>query len=57
MPRCPKSLMRARAWRPEQSVPAGAQSTSAEVTLAQLDQPGPTVGEIEEAERESLRYE
>ncbi|MER7717648.1 MSMEG_1061 family FMN-dependent PPOX-type flavoprotein [Streptomyces flaveolus] len=54
-PHCPKSLMRANAWRPEQWVPADAQPTSAEVTLAQLNLPGLTVDQIEEAERESLR--
>ncbi|CAL9421550.1 MULTISPECIES: MSMEG_1061 family FMN-dependent PPOX-type flavoprotein [unclassified Streptomyces] len=54
-PHCPKSLMRANAWQPEQWLPADAQPTSAEVTLAQLDLPGLTVEQIEEAERESLR--
>lgn len=54
-PHCPKSLMRADAWKPEQWVPADAQPTSAEVTLAQLNLPGLTVDQIEEAERESLR--
>ncbi|MEU3838625.1 MSMEG_1061 family FMN-dependent PPOX-type flavoprotein [Streptomyces sp. NPDC028635] len=54
-PHCPKSLMRADAWQPERWVPADAQPTSAEVTLAQLDVPGLTVEQIEEAERESLR--
>ncbi|MEU2553451.1 MSMEG_1061 family FMN-dependent PPOX-type flavoprotein [Streptomyces sp. NPDC014684] len=54
-PHCPKSLMRANAWQPEQWVPADAQPTSAEVTLAQLDMPGLTVAQVEEAERESLR--
>ncbi|MFF5447189.1 MSMEG_1061 family FMN-dependent PPOX-type flavoprotein [Streptomyces sp. NPDC012888] len=54
-PHCPKSLMRAHAWQPEQWVPADAQPTSAEVTLAQLDLPGLTVDQIEEVERESLR--
>ncbi|WP_129840943.1 MSMEG_1061 family FMN-dependent PPOX-type flavoprotein [Streptomyces sp. RFCAC02] len=54
-PHCPKSLMRAGAWDPERWVPADAQPTSAEVTLAQLNVPGLTVERIEEAERESLR--
>ncbi|EYT81366.1 MSMEG_1061 family FMN-dependent PPOX-type flavoprotein [Streptomyces sp. NPDC003703] len=54
-PHCPKSLMRAGAWQPERWVPADAQPTSAEVTLAQLDLPGLTVGQVEEAEQESLR--
>ncbi|AEW93811.1 MULTISPECIES: MSMEG_1061 family FMN-dependent PPOX-type flavoprotein [Streptomycetaceae] len=54
-PHCPKSLMRANAWQPERWVPAEAQPTSAEVTLAQLNMPGLTTDQIEEAERESLR--
>ncbi|UFR00257.1 pyridoxamine 5'-phosphate oxidase family protein [Streptomyces sp. Go40/10] len=54
-PHCPKSLMRADAWQPQQWVPADAQPTSAEVTLAQLNLPGLTVDQIEEDERESLR--
>lgn len=54
-PHCPKSLMRAHAWQPENWLPADAQPSSAEVTLAQLDLPGLTVEQIEEAERESLR--
>ncbi|MER5889496.1 MSMEG_1061 family FMN-dependent PPOX-type flavoprotein [Streptomyces sp. NPDC001941] len=54
-PHCPKSLMRAGAWEPEQWVAADAQPSSAEVTLAQLDLPGLTVEQVEEAERESLR--
>lgn len=54
-PHCPKSLMRANAWQPQRWVAADAQPTSAEVTLAQLDLPGLTIGQIEEAERESLR--
>ncbi|MEV5986322.1 MSMEG_1061 family FMN-dependent PPOX-type flavoprotein [Streptomyces sp. NPDC052051] len=54
-PHCPKSLMRAHAWQPEKWVPTDAQPASAEVTLAQLNLPGLTVEQIEEAERESLR--
>ncbi|MEV5017997.1 MSMEG_1061 family FMN-dependent PPOX-type flavoprotein [Streptomyces sp. NPDC053780] len=54
-PHCPKSLMRANAWRPEQWLPADAQPSSAEVILAQLNLPGLTLEQIEEAERESLR--
>ncbi|GAA3491544.1 MSMEG_1061 family FMN-dependent PPOX-type flavoprotein [Streptomyces cremeus] len=54
-PHCPKSLMRASAWQPERWVPPEAQPTSAEVTQAQLNLPGLTVDEIEQAERESLR--
>ncbi|GHB51271.1 hypothetical protein GCM10010377_47840 [Streptomyces viridiviolaceus] len=54
-PHCPKSLMRADAWQPEQWVPADAQPTSAEVTLAQLNLPGLTLDQVKEAERESLR--
>ncbi|MYS73356.1 hypothetical protein GTY88_23490, partial [Streptomyces sp. SID5926] len=54
-PHCPKSLLRADAWRPERWPSADAQPTSAEVTLAQLNLPGLTLDQIEEAERESLR--
>ncbi|MYW67086.1 pyridoxamine 5'-phosphate oxidase [Streptomyces sp. SID8379] len=54
-PHCPKSLMRANAWRPERWLPGDAQPTSAEVTLAQLNLPGLTIDQIEETERESLR--
>ncbi|CAL9332462.1 MSMEG_1061 family FMN-dependent PPOX-type flavoprotein [Streptomyces sp. enrichment culture] len=54
-PHCPKSLMRAGAWRPERWVPADAQPASAQVTLTQRNLPGLTLERIEEAERESLR--
>ncbi|MFD5300848.1 MSMEG_1061 family FMN-dependent PPOX-type flavoprotein [Streptomyces mutabilis] len=54
-PHCPKSLMRANAWRPERWLPADAQPSSAEVTLAQLNVPGLTLDQVEEAEQESLR--
>ncbi|MEV0439427.1 MSMEG_1061 family FMN-dependent PPOX-type flavoprotein [Streptomyces spectabilis] len=54
-PHCPKSLMRAHAWQPDEWVPADAQPASAEVTLAQLNLPGLTIEQIEEIERESLR--
>ncbi|GAB2330729.1 MSMEG_1061 family FMN-dependent PPOX-type flavoprotein [Streptomyces griseoincarnatus] len=54
-PHCPKSLMRGNAWQPEKWVPADAQPSSAQVTLAQLNPPGLTVEQIEEIERESLR--
>ncbi|MYT81944.1 hypothetical protein YW3DRAFT_03431 [Streptomyces sp. MnatMP-M77] len=55
-PHCPKSLMRAGAWKPEQWLPADAQPTSAEVTLAQLRMPHLTIADIERNEAESLRY-
>ncbi|MEV8454910.1 MSMEG_1061 family FMN-dependent PPOX-type flavoprotein [Streptomyces sp. NPDC052095] len=54
-PHCPKSLMRANAWKPDHWLPADAQPTSAEVTLAQLNLPDLTIDQIEESERESLR--
>ncbi|MFD0312798.1 MSMEG_1061 family FMN-dependent PPOX-type flavoprotein [Streptomyces flavalbus] len=54
-PHCPKSLLRANTWQPERWLPADAQPTSAEVTLTQLNLPGLTIAQIEEAERESLR--
>ncbi|BAG23572.1 MULTISPECIES: MSMEG_1061 family FMN-dependent PPOX-type flavoprotein [Streptomyces] len=55
-PHCPKSLMRAGAWKPEQWLPADAQPTSAEVTLAQLRMPHLTIADIERNEAESLKY-
>ncbi|MFI7384008.1 MSMEG_1061 family FMN-dependent PPOX-type flavoprotein [Streptomyces sp. NPDC049813] len=55
-PHCPKSLMRSGAWKPEQWLPADAQPTSAEVTLAQLRRPELTIADIERTEAESLKY-
>ncbi|MYU22527.1 MSMEG_1061 family FMN-dependent PPOX-type flavoprotein [Streptomyces sp. SID8352] len=55
-PHCPKSFLRAGAWKPEQWLPADAQPTSAEVTLAQLRKPGLTIADIERTEAESLKY-
>ncbi|MFF9502326.1 MSMEG_1061 family FMN-dependent PPOX-type flavoprotein [Streptomyces sp. NPDC014656] len=55
-PHCPKSLLRGGAWKPERWLPADAQPTSAEVTLAQLRMPGLTIADIERAEEESLKY-
>ncbi|MFH9748696.1 MSMEG_1061 family FMN-dependent PPOX-type flavoprotein [Streptomyces anulatus] len=55
-PHCPKSLMRSGAWKPEQLLPADAQPTSAEVTLAQLRMPQLTIADIERNEAESLKY-
>ncbi|MFI0240225.1 MSMEG_1061 family FMN-dependent PPOX-type flavoprotein [Streptomyces sp. NPDC016845] len=54
-PHCPKSLMRADAWRPERWLSAEEQPSSAQVTLSQLNLPDLTVEQIEDAERESLR--
>ncbi|WP_261717393.1 MSMEG_1061 family FMN-dependent PPOX-type flavoprotein [Streptomyces sp. FZ201] len=54
-PHCPKSLIRANAWKPDQWLPADAQPTSAEVTLAQLNLPDLTLDDVERAEEESLR--
>ncbi|GLW48824.1 hypothetical protein Stsp02_44860 [Streptomyces sp. NBRC 14336] len=54
-PHCPKSLIRANAWKPEEWLSPDAQPTSAEVTLAQLNLPDLTIAEIERAEEESLR--
>jgi PPOX class probable FMN-dependent enzyme len=55
-PHCPKSLLRSGAWKPEQWLPADAQPTSAEVTLAQLRRPELTIADIERTEAESLKY-
>ncbi|MET7286978.1 MSMEG_1061 family FMN-dependent PPOX-type flavoprotein [Streptomyces sp. NPDC005573] len=55
-PHCPKSLLRAGAWKPEQWLPADAQPTSAQVTLAQLRMPELTIADIEQAEADSLKY-
>lgn len=55
-PHCPKSLLRSGAWQPERWLPADAQPTSAEVTLAQLRMPGLTIADIEQSEADSLKY-
>lgn len=55
-PHCPKSLLRGGAWKPEQWLPADAQPTSAEVTLAQLRMPGLTIADIEQTEADALKY-
>jgi PPOX class probable FMN-dependent enzyme len=55
-PHCPKALLRSGAWKPEQWLPADAQPTSAEVTLAQLRRPELTIADIERGEAESLKY-
>ena len=55
-PHCPKALLRSGAWKPEQWLPADAQPSSAEVTLAQLRMPGLTIADIERSEADALRY-
>lgn len=55
-PHCPKSLLRGGAWKPEQWLAADAQPSSAQVTLAQLRQPGLTIEEIEQREADALKY-
>ncbi|MCW6007273.1 pyridoxamine 5'-phosphate oxidase family protein [Micromonospora sp. CPCC 205371] len=55
-PHCPKALLRSAAWKPDQWLPADAQPTSAEVTLAQLRMPELTIADIEQAERDMLKY-
>jgi PPOX class probable FMN-dependent enzyme len=55
-PHCPKSLIRGGVWKPEQWLPADAQPTSAEVTLAQLRMPGLTIADIEKNEADALKY-
>ena len=55
-PHCPKALLRGGVWQPEQWLPADAQPTSAEVTLAQLRRPELTIAAIEQAEADALKY-
>lgn len=55
-PHCPKSLLRSGAWKPEQWLPVEAQPSSAQVTLAQMRQPGLTIEEIEQREADALKY-
>ena len=55
-PHCPKAFLRGAVWKPEQWLPADAQPTSAEVTLAQLREPGLTIADIERTEDDALRY-
>ncbi|MFI6977237.1 MSMEG_1061 family FMN-dependent PPOX-type flavoprotein [Embleya sp. NPDC050154] len=55
-PHCPKALLRSSAWKPEGWLPADAQPSSAEVTLAQLRMPGLTIEDIRQAEADSLKY-
>ncbi|MFB7668465.1 MSMEG_1061 family FMN-dependent PPOX-type flavoprotein [Kitasatospora sp. NPDC056138] len=53
---CPKSFLRAGAWKPEKWPALDAAPSSAQVTLSHLDIPGLTVEMIEQAEREALLY-
>ncbi|SNS65740.1 hypothetical protein SAMN05421812_101287 [Asanoa hainanensis] len=55
-PHCPKSLLRGAVWKPDQWLPADAQPTSAEVTLAQLRRPDLTIADVERAEADALKY-
>ena len=55
-PHCPKALLRSKTWQPEHWLPADAQPTSAEVTLAQLRTPGLTIADIEQTEADALKY-
>ncbi|GAA4975094.1 MSMEG_1061 family FMN-dependent PPOX-type flavoprotein [Actinoplanes utahensis] len=55
-PHCPKSFMRSGSWDPERWLPADAQPTSAQVTLAQLRMPDLTIADIEQIERDALKY-
>ena len=55
-PHCPKAFLRGAVWKPEQWLPADAQPTSAEVTLAQLRRPELTIAEIEQNEADALKY-
>jgi uncharacterized protein len=55
-PHCPKAFLRSGTWKPDQWLPADAQPTSAEVTLAQLRRPELTIAEIEQTEADGLKY-
>ncbi|MEU4237508.1 MSMEG_1061 family FMN-dependent PPOX-type flavoprotein [Actinoplanes sp. NPDC026619] len=55
-PHCPKAFLRSGTWKPEQWLPADAQPTSAEVTLAQLRRPELTIADIEKNEADALKY-
>ncbi|MEV4351627.1 MSMEG_1061 family FMN-dependent PPOX-type flavoprotein [Actinoplanes sp. NPDC049596] len=55
-PHCPKAFLRGAAWKPDQWLAVDAQPSSAEVTLAQLRLPGLTIAEIEQTERDALKY-
>ncbi|AGZ41120.1 MSMEG_1061 family FMN-dependent PPOX-type flavoprotein [Actinoplanes friuliensis] len=55
-PHCPKAFLRSGAWKPEQWLPADAQPTSAEVTLAQLRRPELTIADIQQVEADALKY-
>ncbi|MBE1490395.1 hypothetical protein [Plantactinospora soyae] len=50
------ALLRGGAWKPEQWLPAHAQPSAAEVTLAQLRMPALTIADIEKVEADSLKY-
>ncbi|MFI9361873.1 MSMEG_1061 family FMN-dependent PPOX-type flavoprotein [Kitasatospora sp. NPDC053057] len=53
---CPKSLLRASAWKPENWLAKDAQPSSAEVTLSHLRDDSLTVEMIEQTEQEALLY-
>lgn len=55
-PHCPKAFLRSGTWKPEQWLPADAQPSSAEVTLAQLRTPELTIADIEQREADALKY-
>jgi PPOX class probable FMN-dependent enzyme len=53
---CPKSFLRADAWKPERWLAPGEQPSSAEVTLSHLRDPELTLADIQQSEREALLY-
>lgn len=55
-PHCPKAFLRSGTWKPEQWLPADAQPSSAEVTVAQLRIPGLTIADIQQTEADALKY-
>ncbi|WP_127500940.1 MSMEG_1061 family FMN-dependent PPOX-type flavoprotein [Actinoplanes solisilvae] len=55
-PHCPKAFLRGAVWKPERWLPADAQPSSAEVTLAQLRRPELTIADIRQTEADALQY-
>ncbi|GAA2229716.1 MULTISPECIES: MSMEG_1061 family FMN-dependent PPOX-type flavoprotein [Kitasatospora] len=53
---CPKSFLRAGAWKPEKWLSPDAAPSSAQVTLSHLSDPELTIEMIEQSEREALLY-
>ena len=52
---CPKAFVRSKLWDPESWPEPGSLPTAAEVTVAHRRDPGLTVAQVEEEQREALR--